>query len=103
MRRALFIVAAFIAFSPNAFAACAGVYLQDAAPRFVQRQQETTELCYTAFAVEHSGVTRTPLWSAEHLTAESIASARTLARHDGFHAERQLPRDQRAEIGRAHV
>ncbi|MFT3729040.1 MAG: DNA/RNA non-specific endonuclease [Terricaulis sp.] len=100
MRRALVVIAALFALTPNAFAACAGVYLQDAAPRFVQQAtpEQTTELCFAAFAVEHSGQTRTPLWSAEHLTAASVESARALPRRDDFHAERTLPRNQRAEL-----
>jgi endonuclease G len=100
MRRVLFSIAVFLCATPSALAACAGVYLQDAAPRYVQSQapQQATELCYAAFAVEHSGVTRTPLWSAEHLTAANVESARTLSRHDDFHAESELPRYQRAEL-----
>jgi len=98
MRRAFVAFIALFALTPEAFAACPGIYLQDAAPRFVQSQQQTTELCYVAFAVEHSGQTRTPLWSAEHLTAASVESARALPRRDGFHAERTLPRNQRAEL-----
>jgi endonuclease G len=100
MRRTAFLIALFFCFAANAFAACTGVYLQDAAPRFAQgvTQNDMRELCFDAFAVEHSGATRTPLWSAEHLTAAGVESARTLPRHDEFHAERQLPRSERAEL-----
>lgn len=58
----------------------------------------THELCYGVFGVMHSGITRTPLWSAEHLTADNLASARTLSRENSFHAEQELPADQRAEL-----
>lgn len=58
----------------------------------------TRELCYGVFGVMHSGVTRTPLWSAEHLTADNIASAQTLSRENSFHAEQELPPGQRAEL-----
>jgi endonuclease G, mitochondrial len=64
----------------------------------LQAQAQIAELCFDAFAVEHSGQTRTPLWSGERLTAQSVASARALARHDDFHAEAALPRAQRAEL-----
>ena len=36
----------------------------------------TVPLCFEAFAVLHSGVTRTPLYAAEHLTRGSVAEAR---------------------------
>jgi endonuclease G, mitochondrial len=100
MRRAFLVIAVLAALAPNAFAACAGAYLQDAAPQFVANPapSQTTELCYAAFAVEYSGRTRTPLWSGEHLTAASVAGARALPRHDGFHAEHKLARNQRAEL-----
>jgi endonuclease G len=58
----------------------------------------TKELCYGVFGVMHSGVTRTPLWSAEHLTADNVASAQDLSRENSFHAEQELPRGQRAEL-----
>jgi endonuclease G len=59
---------------------------------------DVRELCYDDFAVGHSGVTHTPLWSAEHLTAGEVDAARTLDRHDVFHAEAQLPHGERAEL-----
>jgi endonuclease G len=46
----------------------------------------------------HSGVTRTPLWSAEHLTARNIAAAGRLLREHSFHPEPRLPRRDRAEL-----
>ncbi|MET3130672.1 endonuclease G [Oxalobacteraceae bacterium GrIS 1.11] len=58
----------------------------------------TRELCYGVFGVMHSGVTRTPLWSAEHLTANNLASAHNLSRENSFHAEQELPVNQRAEL-----
>ena len=39
-------------------------------PRLAQR---TRGLCYDAFAVLASGVTRGPLWSAEHPTAGTVS------------------------------
>jgi endonuclease G, mitochondrial len=58
----------------------------------------TRELCYGVFGVMHSGLTRTPLWSAEHLTADNISAAQSLSRENSFHAEPQLPASQRAEL-----
>ena len=58
----------------------------------------TQELCFGAFGVMHSGVTRTPLWSAEHLRADNLDAAHDLSRENSFHAEPQLPLSQRAEL-----
>ena len=61
-------------------------------------QAKTVGLCYEAFAVLHSGVSRTPLWSAEHLTRESLSAARTIKRADTFHPEVTLPPADRAQL-----
>jgi endonuclease G len=45
-----------------------------------------------------SGLTRGPLWSAEHLTAEGLAHARGTARKGTFHADERLPADDRAAL-----
>ncbi|MDB5934991.1 MAG: endonuclease [Massilia sp.] len=58
----------------------------------------TRELCFGEFGVMHSGVTRTPLWSAEFLTAGNLHSAHDLSRENSFHPEAQLPPSQRAEL-----
>lgn len=56
------------------------------------------ELCYEGFAVLHSGVSRTPLWSAERLTRAAVEAAGPLGRVDRFRAEPRLPPDERAEL-----
>jgi endonuclease G len=58
----------------------------------------TRELCYGVFGVMHSGITRTPLWSAEFLRAQNIEAAQALSRENSFHAEPKLPPSQRAEL-----
>lgn len=58
----------------------------------------TRELCYGEFGIMHSGVTRTPLWSAEYLRPEKLELARTLSRDNAFHPEFRLPRSERAEL-----
>lgn len=55
-------------------------------------------LCFEAFAVLHSGATRTPLYSAERLTARRIRAARETPRDSSFHAEPALPQDEQAEL-----
>lgn len=64
-------------------------------PKF---QPRTQELCFTAFAVLHSGLSRTPLYAAEHLTQKNMKNAAKLSRKDSFHAEDALPEGDRAEL-----
>lgn len=81
-----------------AYASCAAEYLGGAAPRMTIALTYVRELCFDAFAVGHSAASRTPLWSAEHLTAGDVAAARALDRHDSFHSEQQLPTGERAVL-----
>lgn len=60
--------------------------------------QKVRPLCFSAYALLHSGVTRSALWSAEHLTRESVRNARSLERQNLFHAEAALPVGERAEL-----
>lgn len=78
----------------------AELFLDNAAPIVLNKNlaQKTREIKYEEFAVLHSGVSRTPLWSAEHLTATQVDAARTLKRRNAFHADPQLPPDERAEL-----
>lgn len=61
-------------------------------------QARTQEVCFEAFAVLHSGLSRTPLYSAEHLTRANVEAARELSRKDSFHPESSLPAQDRAEL-----
>ncbi len=56
------------------------------------------ELCYTAFAVLHSGQTKTPVFVAEHLDRAMIERAHGQKRNDRFFADARLPRAERAEL-----
>lgn len=60
---------------------------------------DTVPLCYQAFAVLYSGVSRTPLYAAERLTRASVAAARAVDRADAFHEEDRLPARARSELG----
>jgi endonuclease G len=60
--------------------------------------KRTALLCYEEFAVMHSGVARTPLWSAEHLDEKQVIDAKAIKRKNTFHAEERLPESDRAEL-----
>lgn len=84
----------------TAIAACPAHYVDGHPPeiRNPRIAAATRELCYGEFGVMHSGVTRTPLWSAEYLSADNLAAAQGLRRENAFHPEPRLPRNQRAEL-----
>lgn len=59
---------------------------------------QVTALCFEGYAVLHSGVSRTPLAVAEHLTRVRMAAARETQREGNFHEEQKLPPDERARL-----
>ena len=79
---------------------CARHYPGGAAPDIIRPAlaAEVRELCFEAFAVLHSGVSRTPLAAAEHLTRRSVQQAADLERDSSFHAEARPPEDERARL-----
>lgn len=72
---------------------CEKHFFRDAPPEFTRQalQASTVGLCFEAFSVMHSGVSKTPLWSAQHLTRERLLAAKSVKREDSFHAEDALP------------
>lgn len=92
--------AAFLLANLASASNCPAHYVDGRAPEIVNPKMRnvTTELCFGVFGVMHSGITRTPLWSAEHLTANNIEAAQRLSRENSFHSEPRLPENQRAEL-----
>ena len=81
---------------------CAAQLFQGTEPKLenVKLQLKTQELCYSQLTLLYSAMARTPLWSAEHLTAERIMIARQLPRprSNVFHSEQNLPAGDRSEL-----
>ena len=82
---------------------CLGEFAAKAAPRLngtkgAKLAQTTYPLCFNGFGTLYSGVSRTPFWSASHLTDTRIREARALARTDNFHTELRLPAEHRSEL-----
>lgn len=61
-------------------------------------QNGTITLCYSGFSLGYTSVSRTSLWSAEHLTDQRVQQARGMKRTDNFHPDENLPVGQRAEL-----
>lgn len=79
---------------------CSDHFAGGAAPVITSESlaKRTAQLCYEEFAVLHSGISRTPLWSAEHLTDKQVDAAKGLKRKNTFHAEEKLPEADRAQL-----
>lgn len=80
--------------------ACPEFYAAGQSPDLVNKKltPKTRELCNEGYVVIHSGITRTPLVSAEHLTRSSVLKAKGLPRINSFRPDSRLPSDERAEL-----
>lgn len=56
--------------------------------------KDSYPLCFNGFNVLYSGISKTPLWSAEHLDAERLSVK--IKREDNFHEETRVPQKHRA-------
>ena len=84
-------------FSSSSFQ-CLGQFYQDAPP-FLNKDslnKNSYPLCFNGFNVMYSGVSKTPLWSAEHLTVQRLSQK--IKRQDSFHEESQIPGEYRATL-----
>lgn len=76
---------------------CGKQYYQAGLPQLLNDKKiDLYYLCFEGFAVGYSGVTKTAVWSAEHITHERIETANTLERINSFHEETRLPNSAKA-------
>ena len=61
-------------------------------------RKQSYPLCFNGFAVMYSGVSRTPLWSAEYLSPQRLKQAKTLDRQGEFYEESRVPLAYRAQL-----
>jgi len=89
----LFLTALSLSAAPTS---CGGIYYRNTAPDIINTKllPKTTEICYEQFAIMHSGLTKTPLWSAEHLTRDMLT--KKAKRGDDFHEDAHLRLDEGA-------
>lgn len=103
VKRRVFILIAGLLLSPVAYAHpvdCNGQYYKNEAPDIlsVAKQSRTMDLCFSEYAVMYSGVVRTPLWAAAHLTRERVIRAWDVKRKGEFHEEELLPPRDRSRL-----
>jgi endonuclease G len=79
---------------------CPQLFVGGQAPRITNPKLavKARELCFAHYDILHSGLTRTPLWSAEHLTAQQVEAAKGVERVNAFHEEEALPPEERAYL-----
>jgi len=92
------------AFAANTdFAQCRQVFANDKPPVLsASADMQPRSLCFSAFAVLHSGRSHTPIYVAERLNREVLLEARDNQRTNKFYAEGRLPRAERAELDDYH-
>ena len=99
----MFIIAVVLSISSayaDDFTQCSQSFYGGVYPEFsnTKLSNNTQALCMDGFAVMYSGVSRTPLWSAEYLTRKRLQQAKEIDREDSFHEESQLPQSMRAQL-----
>lgn len=62
------------------------------------RLQQSRDLCYDAFAVLHSGQSKTPVFVVQRLTRETLEDAADEKRMNRFFADARLPSRERADL-----
>lgn len=81
------------------FDACLEFFPGRTPPRIADRSpRDTRELCFDAFAVLHSGQSRTPVYAVERINRARLRAADDEARTDRFYEEARLPQRERARL-----
>jgi endonuclease G len=81
----------------NDFSACKTVFANNTPPIINASNTKPRALCFSGFAIMHSGKSRTPMYVAERLNKEILKNAHK-KRTDEFFADARLPRSERAEL-----
>ncbi|WP_045728691.1 DNA/RNA non-specific endonuclease [Xanthomonas sp. GPE 39] len=92
LRSCAVLLALFAAHAANAATGCPALYADGQAPTVdASISARTTEVCHTEYVLLASGVTKGPLYSAEHLTDQQVAGAEKIGRVGSFHDETAIP------------
>lgn len=90
----------FLGLTALANAACEDHFLNGESPLIKNQNISslTTKLCYQEYASMYSGLTKTPIWSAQHLTAEQIQQAKSIKRSGEFFEDPNIPMKDRSRL-----
>ena len=78
------------------FKECLQMFANGKPPTWSDPAMKPRALCYSAFAVMHSGTSKTPVYVAERLNRASVSPE--IERGTHFFADARLPRAERAEL-----
>lgn len=85
--------------SDNDFAPCRKLFADGRPPVIRQLEEPASRtLCFSSFAILHSGKSRTPVYVAERLNRRALLEARDNRRTDDFYEEARLPGADRARL-----
>lgn len=105
MLKRFFLVTIFSAAFGSAFAAdtdfaeCRQVFANGKPPVMsASAEMLPRSLCFSAFAVLHSGKSHTPIYVAERLSSAVLLAAQGGQRTNKFYADARLPRAERSEL-----
>lgn len=94
----LLVICFFVSGASYAGTACPNFFIAGTAPALdASLTSRTTEVCHTEYVLFASGVTKGPLYSAEHLTADQIAGANSISRSGSWHQETGIPAADRSQ------
>ncbi|SMC18251.1 endonuclease G [Andreprevotia lacus DSM 23236] len=83
----------------GAFAGCPQFFFEGVPPQVDHAERwQPRALCFSAFAVYHSGASHTPLFVAERLNKAQLLDAQDEQRTNRFYAEARLPSAKRANL-----
>ena len=84
------------------FYECAVNFMNGTSPRYADPNSSLNNssynLCFNGFAVKYSGISKTPLWSAEKLDVSRLRQASKIEREDSFHIEDRLRPEHQATL-----
>ena len=79
------------------FGGCPQFFVQGRMP-VVPAAPLLRELCFSSFAILHSGNTKTPVFVAQRLNRKMLTQAQSVSRADRFYEEARLPERERARL-----
>lgn len=89
-------ISQFIPFTSSNNSDCLGQFYRDEPPILIKEslKKNSYPLCFNGFNVMYSGVSKTPLWTAEYLSPQRLSQK--IKREDNFHEEERVSASHRA-------
>lgn len=98
-----FLAVSFGSWAADDFASCRTVFANGNPPHIQHKEAlQSRALCFSAFAVMHSGRSHTPIYVAERLNSAVLKQAKNNQRTNKFYADARLPKAERAELEDYH-